>query len=314
LWYHPTCIWNFAKLVIISDTQIEPTKYYGSLLIDGHMKNLCFSACRNKIRFYKIDRAHDLENYQKNDLRNIVKIIYSYYRKPKSLTILDIGCSVKAANYLAQHFNRVVGININNHYLRSDSCAENVELLIMDGTQLAFVEKKFDFVYSTNLYEHVNDLSKCIDEQLRVLKDGGYCYARWGPVWSGWRGHHIHEDMIRSWEDIYKSGSTNYSNNGQWIGDWSHLLLSKDEMFNDLLPKLKNRDLVNQIVDFIYTGNDINRKFFDEIEEIVTKKNIRIVFWKNSDVDIPQHILEKLRNKYRYRNFFSSESEILFSR
>ncbi len=40
----------------------------------------------------------------------------------------------------------------------------------------SFPDDEFDFVYCFTVLEHVNDISKCIDEMIRILKPGGTIY------------------------------------------------------------------------------------------------------------------------------------------
>ena len=265
-----------------------------------------------KILFYEINHASNLKYYQKTDTKSALSVIYKHFRNPKKILILDIGCNVSESKYLAGHVKRVVGINLDRKYLGENACPKNLESYVMDGTRLGFSDKIFDFVYSFNLYEHINNLSKCIDEQLRVLKDDGFCYARWKPIWSGPRGHHVHDNMVRLWEDHLKIEYSDYKNDGQFIKDWSHLLLSKDEMFESLLPMLKSAKLVDIIVKFIYLSDNINRIFFDKIIELISKKNLRVVFLEKTTDEIPPEMLNNLKNKYNYSDFCTSKCELLF--
>ncbi len=128
----------------------------------------------DKILCYEINHTRDLKGYQKADTKHVLKAIYKHFRNPKKIVILDVGSRLSEAKYLAGHVKHVVGINLNKKDLGGNACSNNLEPLVMDGTQLGFSEKTFDFVYSLNFYEHVNNPSKFFDEQLRVLKDDGF--------------------------------------------------------------------------------------------------------------------------------------------
>ena len=237
-------------------------KLYRGIRYEGLFGNGLFAALRERALFYRINHAIDLLGYQKSDTCEVLKMIYKHFKNPKQITILDVGCSAVEAKYLAKHVKRVVGLNINKSYFGVKSWPKNVELSVMDGNQLGFPDKTFDFVFSLNVYEHVNDLSKIIDEQLRVLKDHGYCYAQWEPVWSSPRGHHIHDDMVRSWEEECKIETSHYKNDGEFIKNWSHLLLSKDEMFECLKPKLKSEATDDGVSRIIYMIQRILTDYF----------------------------------------------------
>jgi len=288
-------------------------KLHRGIRYKGLFGNGLIAALRDKALFYRINHARDLLDYQKADTCEVLKLIYKYFENPKQITVLDVGCSAVEVKYLAKHVKRVVGLNINTSYFGVRSWPKNVELVVIDGTQLGFPDKTFDFVYSLNVCEHVNNFSKCIDEQLRVLKDSGYCYAQWEPVWSSPRGHHIHDDMVRTWEKEFNIEPTYYKNDGEFIKHWSHLLLSKDEMFESLMPKLRSKELTRHVVDYIYESTDINRLFFDEVENIFSEKKIRIESWVKNTTEVPQDILDNLKKKYAYKDFSTCGNQILFT-
>lgn len=105
-----------------------------------------------------------------------------------------------------------------------------------------------------------------------------------------------------------------YKNDGQIIKDWSHLLLSKNEMFEYLLPRLKSRELVQDIVEYMYVSKDLNRLFFDEVKKIFAEKNVRIIFWEKSMADISAETLNMLKSRYPYSDFRECNSYVLFTR
>lgn len=272
--------------------------------------NPVFAEFREKVFISDINHTSGLEIYQKKYTIEIMKAILKYYKKPKNIVVLDVGCSAAVSNYLAGYVKRIIGINL---FMEPRSRLPNVEFLAMDATKLRFDDKTFDFIFSADVYEHMRNLSKCIDEQLRVLKDGGYCYATWAPVWSSMRGHHIHEEWVQSLEKNYELKTINYKNNGTFIKDWSHLLLSKEEMRQSLLPMLKSRRLTNRIVDYIYSGNELSRDFFDDVEDMFHRKNTRIVFLEKLISDPSEEMFNTLKNKYKKKDFSTALCRVLFT-
>jgi len=94
--------------------------------------------------------------------------------------ILNVGGSAGAIdNYLADHFRRVVCIDIDeaaiNHARRSFE-KDNLEFLVGDALGLSFADESFDVVVCSHVYEHVPDPEKMFSEIFRVLKPGGVCY------------------------------------------------------------------------------------------------------------------------------------------
>lgn len=291
--------------------------------------------CQNFPRFYysrsikkednsedviaEIERRSEFESYQKKNLKDLINILSSYYEKPSNIKVLDVGCSCEEVELIAKYVNEIVGINLKfneKEYQIASRSKKNPKYKIMSGTKLDFKDKSFDLVYSFNVFEHINDVSKAIDEQIRVLKEEGLIYNSWGPIWSSGKGHHIHDDMVRSWERLYNIDKPVYKNNGQYIEDWSHLYLSYEEMYNSLFIKIKNSELTKHIVDYIYKSKDINRMFFNDIVNIYKEKKIKIIFWnkKPKEVSIPKRILNRLRQKYGNQDFTYSNCEILMKK
>ena len=257
--------------------------------------------------------APGLEEFQRFDTLEILRVLYKYFKNPHRITVLDVGCSAYVTQVIAGHVKKIVGINIDELYFKIDSIPKNMELLTMDGAKMKFPDKTFDFIVSANLYEHINDLSKCIDEELRVLKNGGLCYGRWEPIWSSKRGHHIHDDIVKAFETQNNIQPSIYSNDGHFIEDWSHLLLTKEQMHARLSLLLENDVLVEFIVDCIYNSSMVNRKFFDEIKKLFNNKKVHIIFWESVADEVPVETLKQLRDRYTFKDFSTRKSQILFT-
>jgi SAM-dependent methyltransferase len=161
----------------------------------------------------------------------------------------------------------VIGINIGENFPSSDalvslSAHPHVELRRMSATEIDFPDGYFDYVVSANVMEHIDSPAKFISECARVLSDDGIAYIETYPVWSGPRGHHIHEEMIEK-----LGGSDAYRNDGSVIPDWAHLVFTPAAMRRCLEPIL-NKESVDYIVDYIYRDADINRKGWREIRDL----------------------------------------------
>lgn len=57
------------------------------------------------------------------------------------------------------------------------------------GEQLPYADDTFDFITTYQTLEHVNDVNKCIEEMLRVLKVGGILYIK-APNYNGFYEPH----------------------------------------------------------------------------------------------------------------------------
>ena len=96
------------------------------------------------------------------------------------LRLLDIGTSTGIiADFLADHFREVIGIDIDAPALAfgKNNCRRtNLYFAVGDSLNLAFPDNAFDVVVCAQVYEHVPDPKRMVQEIYRVLKTGGVCY------------------------------------------------------------------------------------------------------------------------------------------
>ena len=79
--------------------------------------------------------------------------------------VLEIGCGDGfLTNLLREKFGTVIPIDVSPR-------ASVAGLCIADAEVLPFKDKKFGFVFSSNVLEHIEDLPKCFNELLRVAQD-----------------------------------------------------------------------------------------------------------------------------------------------
>jgi SAM-dependent methyltransferase len=209
-----------------------------------------------------------LTDYQISMLSSVKNLIAgSWYRNTPPIRILDSGCDTSGhqlRHLAALTRGEVVGINpapgFPSDAARATS-GERVTLLSMDGCALDFPDHSFDLVLSANVMEHVPDPQRYVRECARVLKPGGLAYIETAPVWSGPRGHHIHEDMVVG----AVPEDTGYRNDGTVIPDWSHLRLDAGGMRSQLAGRLRT-ETINYIIHYLYETDDLNRRGWMEIE------------------------------------------------
>lgn len=99
------------------------------------------------------------------------------FKKGDKILEIGIGTGISIENYPT--YCRITGIDISEGMLKkAKKRAErlklnNVELKIMDATNLDFPDKSFDYVIAAFVISVCQHPEKMVDEMLRVLKDDG---------------------------------------------------------------------------------------------------------------------------------------------
>lgn len=96
------------------------------------------------------------------------------------LDVLDVGASTGYIdNYLAGHFRHVTGLDIDEAavaHAREAFPRDNLRFAQGDAMALPCADGSVDVVICSQVYEHVPDAQRMLDEIHRVLRPGGVCY------------------------------------------------------------------------------------------------------------------------------------------
>src|SRR5690606_8061302 len=104
--------------------------------------------------------------------------------------LLDFGCGSKPYRKLFL-VSEYVGTDIETS--GHDHTHENIDIYY-DGRTLPFADNSFDSIFSSEVLEHVFNLSEILDELCRVLKPGGHMLVTVPFVWDE---HEIPYDFAR---------------------------------------------------------------------------------------------------------------------
>ncbi|WP_260945690.1 class I SAM-dependent methyltransferase [Aliarcobacter cryaerophilus] len=101
----------------------------------------------------------------------MIPLIYNFLNemknKDRQIKVLDFGCSQKPYQYLFNNYDNVI------EYIGVDVYQGEKVDVVYDGNRLPFEDGYFDFVFSSSVLEHVEDLDNSLNEINRVLKVGG---------------------------------------------------------------------------------------------------------------------------------------------
>ncbi len=139
------------------------------------------------------DQRKALKEYRIYEIENLM----SHYKidANKNEKILDFGFGdgFQSNFFKNKNFN-VSAIDINKNLDIDSDC---VNFLVYDGKRIPFDDKIFDIVFSSNVLEHLNNLSEIQSEIYRVLKDDGICIHILPS--SSWRFWTICSSFVKYW-------------------------------------------------------------------------------------------------------------------
>lgn len=166
-------------------------------------------------------------------------------------------------------------------------------------------DEAYDFIFSTNAFEHIENLPKGLLNMKRMLKRGGYLSALFGPIWSCCKGHHI---WALTDEKIYTF-------NDDVIPYWTHLLYSEAQMKNLLLERGFPKEVVDTVSND-YRYSRINHLFYEDYKNLIDNLGLKIIEFRDWHKPIKPNssTLKLLTEKYGNRNFSTISIKILLQK
>jgi len=132
-------------------------------------------------------------------IRHLKTVAAATGKQRTDIAILDHGCGGGATlMYLAAAgYRHVYGVDIGGDIEKTDRAIREItglgepQLKLYDGSNLPFSDRKFDFIFSQQVVEHVNDdcIDPYFDEEVRVLQDSGLVYHQIPHRWTPWESH-----------------------------------------------------------------------------------------------------------------------------
>lgn len=128
-----------------------------------------------------------------NDLKTKLKIIKKFGFSLSSQSVfMDFGCgSGKMVKELCDLGYQAFGCGTrydNEEGIDTEAMIRQgtIRIVNLENYILPFEDNTFDFIFSNNVFEHVQNYQETISELARVLKPGGYCLhffpSRWRPI------------------------------------------------------------------------------------------------------------------------------------
>lgn len=123
----------------------------------------------------------------------------------------------------------------------------------------------YDLAYSINSFEHISDVEVAINHIYKLLKNDGYLFTVFGPIWSSHVGHHL---SIHT-----KYGEFNFANN--ILPPWLHLK-GPDHVYKYISDRYDN-ETAQKTVDYIFYSNDLNRLQLKDYKNIIKNSPFNVL-------------------------------------
>src|ERR1700761_3211749 len=177
------------------------------------------------------------------------------YRSFEGATVLEIGADKEgfAAQMLVDAGARhVISTNFGAKWPRE--AGGPIERMRLDARYMpaTFAAGSVDIVFGVAVLEHIDRLDMFFEGASHVLNGGGTMYAHGGPIWTSAKGHHV---GLKGEAMHYRFGTPQTNP----IRDWSHLVLDKKTLAEDLAARDVPPGDAAAIAEQIYEADDRNR-------------------------------------------------------
>jgi SAM-dependent methyltransferase len=180
----------------------------------------------------------------------------------------------------------------------------NLRILRADALKLSSVFEpcRFDIVYGLSIIEHIPSPKAFLDQVYTVLKPGGLAYFEGNPIWSSPEGHHL---WVATWGGAYQNRATANYLFSEWPGaastnplpDWSHLLMTPEQMREYLTERSISGTDIDCIIDWVFCSDEVNRINMYKIAEAYTRSRLIVLEANTVRVDVPRDIQAALRKR-----------------
>ncbi len=221
--------------------------------------------------------------------------------------ILEVGgaqACISAHAFLRDGANSVTVTGLDHITQETISTDQRIRVARASALELTqhFAPNSFDAVYGLSIIEHIPNPKHFIEQVHHVLRPGGLAYFEGSPLWSSPKGHHL---WVSTMEGEYINKTTaNYLfhefagiESSNPVPDWGHLLLSEEDLRNNLKGQSIPESDINCIAHWIYASDNVNRLSFSEIAKAYTSSGLIVLEANVKGVDVPEGTLDELRQK-----------------
>lgn len=191
-----------------------------------------------------------------------------------------------------------------DHVTEEKAVSQKLRFLRANALSLTdvFEPESFDVVYGLSIVEHIPSPQTFLNEVHKVLRPGGVAYFEGNPLWSSAKGHHL---WVATWGGPYQHKATaNYlfssfpqkaSTNP--LPDWSHLLMSEQQMTEHLTAKALPKVDIDCIIDWVYRSDQVNRLSLSEIAKAYSTSRLIVLEANTVRSKVPPDVELTLRRQ-----------------
>ena len=195
------------------------------------------------------------------------------YRSFEGATVLEIGADKEgfAAQMLVDAGARHV-ISTNFGAKWPHEVNGPIERMRLDARYMpaTFPAGSVDIVFGVAVLEHIDRLDMFFEGARHVLNEAGIMYAHGGPIWTSAKGHHV---GLKGEAMHYRFGNPQTNP----IRDWSHLVLDKKTLAEDLVARDVPPGDAAAIAEQIYEADDRNRIGYRAMGEIFDASHMTLI-------------------------------------
>ena len=269
-------------------------------LKESGVRGLSASALRHAAR--RIDKESDSIPHQLSAHR-----ILSRYTSFEGKEVLEVGGTQSSDSaYPFLNDGAISAIVTGLGHISEDQVSEDHSLRVMRADALkltsVFGPSRFDVIYGLSIVEHIPSPKVFLDQVYTVLKPGGFAYFEGSPLWSCPKGHHW---WVATWGGAYQNRATANYLFSEWtdaastnpLPDWSHLLMTPEQMREHLTEKSIPSPDIDCIIDWVFYSDEVNRLDMSKIAEAYTNSKLIVLEANVSRVDVPRDIQSALRKQ-----------------
>jgi len=183
----------------------------------------------NEVLLYYRKKAGFAEQLSEPFQQSIIEdwLIYlSKYQQIKKWMVLDFGSGLgNNLKTLKKFFSQIVAVDVNRNALNfsKKKYGNKISYILLKSWKFPFKNKTFDLVLATEVFEHIPNQEKIMEEIERVIKNDGYFilsspnyfnltgiikkfkdYKKTIPTWGPWGGHEGGLEKFTTWYSIEK--------------------------------------------------------------------------------------------------------------